>query len=154
MFAIALIGGCSTRTAFEGKEAAFQREIGTADVNTRLRLVLPQDSRLPSANMPFPVVVWNISKEDVWLKQGFGVRLMVFSSDRGSWNLAGNKVTYAESTAGTMLGPEQFQLVNVMPVLTSGIESTEVRVIVQGRVVRNGVVSGEETAAFIDVSLK
>ena len=101
------------------------------------------------------LVIKVISSDQIWFKSDYGVRLFVYEDAK--WDEVGNDENYP--TGNIILSPADNDAFKngatvIWPRLPDSTKPVTIRIILVGNVYRDGKMTNEVTAGYIDVNLK
>ena len=150
-----LITACSSNELAK-KETTFEEMFPGQDMNKKLKLTVEYVSGPMALGYDFFLHVENISKDSIWFTNDLGIRIYKYDEDNAAWNEVHNKVTYSGDSG--VLFPKGMDAPPIMsqiasPDLPKGNEGKSVRVVVVGKIYRDGSPTDETEGGWIDVTL-
>jgi len=137
---------------------AFATAIQVGDMNTgmRLGLVTEQPDNLKVGSV-IELFVENQSDETVWFPVDYGTQILTYSALDGSWTEVGNRVTYhayKDVILDAKGGIFDRHKVAVWPDLSSTGKPVDIRVVVIGKIYKDGAPSDRPAGAYMDITLQ
>jgi hypothetical protein len=125
------------------------------EMNSKLELLAPDGWNKFKSGFPITLAVKGISSDQILFNSDYGARLFIYKDN--NWIEISNGEEYPEGS--TILYPFEnnylrIAAVNLWPKLQDTTKPVSVRVILVGNVYRNGQMTDEVTAGYIDVNLK
>jgi hypothetical protein len=150
-----LITSCSLNKRSK-KEIAFIEVFHGQGMNEKLKLTVDYLSGSMAQGYDFFVYVENISKDSIWFTNDLGIRIYQYDEDKAAWINVRNKVIYSGDSG--VLEPKGMETPPIMgqiasPDLPKGNEGKIVRVVVLGKIYRDGSPTDEPVGGWIDVTL-
>src|SRR3990172_7247951 len=153
--------GCGlARGAGSDQEVAWQTyadQMQVRDWNRTLEVSIADAPSTAGSEGVIDLLVTNRSNEEVWFPPGYGAILLTYSEENLRWEEVKNRATYLGD--GEIIEPRLSEasswaaVTSVAPTLDTLGKPAMLRVLIVGRVVRDGAVTEEAVGGYIDVDL-
>ena len=149
------VASCSVKKSLE-KEGAFAELYPTQVMNGKLKLSVDYLSGSMAQGNTFYIVVENISDGSIWFANDLGIKVYRFDGVSEKWKEVQNNTEYSGvSVVVEPKGrkPPNIYSTGVVPVLPEGNKDKTIRVVVIGKIYRDGNPTDEAVGAWLDVTL-
>jgi hypothetical protein len=142
------------------REAAFATEFPVGEMNSLIRLRVAaeasDDLRIGST---IDLIVENESRETIWFPVNYGTRILTYSVSSGTWTDVANLVRYYSGNGSEILLHPRGEVfsdryIPIKPDITTTGRLTDIRVVVIGRIYKDGAPSDSQVGAYIDIGLR
>lgn len=129
--------------------------IPSTEFNTKMQVSAPDGINTFKIGDSISLAIKIISSEQIWFESNYGARLFIAEGDK--WEEIRNGENYPEgSFILAPTGNDYFKVgaTAIWPQLPDTTKPVTLRVILVGNVYRNGQMTDEVTAGYVDVNLK
>jgi hypothetical protein len=128
--------------------------ISAKEMNTKVQLTAPDGWNTFKIGDVIGLDVGVMSEEQIAFPPDYGARMFIYENNQ--WKEVANFMTYPEGSI--ILSPRKGNYLNdgsanLDPMLTDATHPVTLRIILVGNIYRDGQVTNEKTAAYIDVNL-
>ncbi len=150
----------SQATPASTQQVAFATTIPIDEMNTLIQLEQAPRSAGSLGLNPLLTVLYvsNLSGEVIGFPYDYGTKILRYSEMNQTWTEVKNLNKYSPSWNDILLEPKGWNSVDTKPVIvlpdiSHTIQPIEIRIVVQGKIYRNGLPSADEVVAYIDIVL-
>jgi hypothetical protein len=142
--------GCEKKTEMSA-ELLSELGVPASEINTRLNLSAPAGLNTQKVGDIISIIVKVTSEDQVAFAKDFGARMFVNSNQK--WIEVQNFMGYQDTKTLLSRKDGEFGEADLSPVLPDPLKATTVRIFLVGNIFRDGKVTDQKTAGYIDINL-